>query len=75
VFAHGWFGRATGDAGDTFRGFSDSGLTFGGGGGVDVAVTPRWAIRGQYDWLGSFADIVEANSRMAVGVVWRSGNR
>lgn len=74
-FAHGWIGRAVGDAGETFSGFSDSGLMVGGGAGVDVAVTPRLAVRGQYDWLGSFTDIIEANSRFAVGAVVGFGRR
>lgn len=73
VFGQGWFGSSTGDAGDDFSGFSDSGLTFGGGAGVDVDIAPRVAVRMQYDWLGSFADIVEANSRFAAGLVWRLG--
>jgi hypothetical protein len=69
VFAHGLFGASTGDAGPTFGGFSDSGLTFGGGGGVDVPVNRRLAVRAQLDLIGSFADIVEGNSRFAVGLV------
>jgi opacity protein-like surface antigen len=75
VFAHGLVGLATGDAGPGFAGFSDSGLTFGGGGGTDIRVTPRVAARIQYDLIGSFADIVEGNSRFAVGVVVRMGGR
>jgi hypothetical protein len=73
VFGHGLFGISTGDAGPDFSGFSDSGLTFGGGGGVDVRVTPRIAVRAQYDLIGSFADIVEGNSRFAAGAVIRVG--
>ena len=73
VFGHGLFGVSTGDAGPGFSGFSDSGLTFGGGGGVDVRVSPRIAVRAQYDLFGSFADIVEGNSRFAVGAVIRIG--
>ena len=73
VFGHGLFGISTGDAGPGFSGFSDSGLTFGGGGGVDLRVSPRMAVRAQYDLLGSFADIVEGNSRFAVGVVIKVG--
>jgi hypothetical protein len=75
VFAHGLFGIATGDAGPGFEGFSDSGVAFGGGGGVDVHVDPRMSIRVQFDLLASFADIVEANPRFAAGVVWRLGRR
>jgi opacity protein-like surface antigen len=73
LFGHGLFGISTGDAGRDFSGFSDSGMTFGGGGGVDVRVSPRIAVRAQYDLLGSFADIVEGNSRFAVGAVIRIG--
>jgi hypothetical protein len=69
VFAHGLFGRSVGDAGDDFSGFSDAALTFGGGAGVDARVTPRLAIRAQFDYIGSFADIVETNPRVAVGVL------
>ena len=69
VFAHGIIGRAHGDAGEDFRGFSDSAVAFGGGGGVDVRVRPRLAIRTQFDLFGSFADIVDVNPRFAVGLV------
>ena len=48
VFGHGLFGVATGDAGPDFSGFSDSGLTFGGGGGIDVRASRRFAVRVQY---------------------------
>ena len=75
VFAHALIGIASGDAGDDFPGFSDSGLTFGGGGGIDVRVQPRLAVRAQFDLLGSFADIVEANPRVAVGLVIGLGRR
>lgn len=71
IFAHGFIGRSTGDAGPDFEGFSDSGLTFGGGAGVDVHATRRLSVRVQYDLLGSFADIVEGNSRFSVGGVLR----
>jgi hypothetical protein len=71
VFGHALFGIAIGGAGEDFEGFSDSGITFGGGGGVDVRVAPRVAVRAQVDLIGSFADIVEGNSRLALGVVLR----
>src|SRR6185436_4643538 len=58
VFGHALFGTSKGDAGAGFEGFSDSGITFGGGGGVDVAINRRFAVRGQFDLIGSFADIV-----------------
>ena len=73
VFGQGLFGVSTGDAGPEFKGFSDSGLAFGGGGGVDVHVNRRLAVRAQFDLLGSFADIVEGNSRFAAGLVVRLG--
>ena len=75
VFGQGWFGRATGDAGDNISGFSDSGVAFGGGGGVDVRLTPRVAIRTQFDYVGSFADMVENNTRFSTGVVVGFGGR
>jgi Outer membrane protein beta-barrel domain len=75
VFGHFLIGGATGDAGPDFRGFSDSGLALGGGGGVDVHLNRRLAIRAQFDLLGSFADIVEVNPRFATGVVFRLGGR
>jgi hypothetical protein len=73
VFVHGLFGSSTGDAGADFEGFSDSGLTFGGGGGIDVRIARRLAVRAQFDLLGSFADIVEGNSRFGLGLVVRLG--
>ena len=73
VFGHGLFGISTGDAGPGFEGFSDSGLTFGGGGGMDVRLSRRLAVRAQFDLLGSFADIVEGNLRFAAGAVVRFG--
>ena len=75
VFTHGLFGLASGDAGEGFSGFSDTELAFGGGAGVDVHVTPRFSVRAQFDLLASFADIVEGNSRFAVGTVFRFGAR
>jgi Outer membrane protein beta-barrel domain len=69
VFAHGLFGIASGDARDNFSGFSDTEMAFGGGGGVDVWLNRRFAVRTQFELLGSFADIVEGNSRFAIGCV------
>ena len=71
-FVHGLFGACTGH---TNIGFSDTGLTFGGGGGVDVGITRSLAVRGQFDLFGSFADIVDVNSRFAVGLVLKFGTR
>lgn len=70
VFGHALIGTSKGH---TNIGFSDSGFTFGGGGGVDVDVTSRLAVRGQFDLFGSFADIVDVNPRFAIGVVARLG--
>lgn len=75
VFVHALFGISQGDAGEGFSGFSDSGVTFGGGGGVDIHLSRRAALRVQFDLIGSFADIVEGNSRFAVGGVIRLGGR
>lgn len=71
VFVHGLFGTSKGDAGAGFEGFSDTGVTFGGGGGVDVAINRRVAVRGQFDLLASFADIVEGNPRVMLGAVFK----
>ena len=73
VFGHFLIGTATGDAGQDFRGFSDSGLMLGGGGGIDVDVNRRFAVRAQFDKLGAFVDIAEVTSRFAVGLVVKLG--
>jgi hypothetical protein len=73
VFGHGLLGYASGDAGEAFSGFSDTKLAFGGGVGADVEVARRLAVRTQFDLLASFADIVEGNTRFAVGLVVRLG--
>jgi hypothetical protein len=72
-FIHGLFGLADGDAGEGFESFSDSEIAFGAGVGVDIRLHRRIALRTQFDALASFADIVEGNSRFAVGVVFRGG--
>jgi hypothetical protein len=72
LFAHGFIGAARGDAGE-FSGFSDTKAAFGGGVGADVDLTRRLAVRAQFDLLASFADIVEGNTRFAVGLVARLG--
>jgi hypothetical protein len=71
VFVHGLIGGATGRT--SIGGFSDSGLTVGGGSGVDLGVTSRVAVRAQFDLLGSFVDILEDNSRFGIGMVVRLG--
>ena len=72
VFVHALIGSCKGI---TNIGFSDSGGTFGGGGGVDVDLTRRLAVRGQFDYFGSFADIVDVNTRFAVGLVLKLGTQ
>ena len=71
-FAHGLFGVCDGR---TNIGFSDTGLAFGGGGGVDIGIARNLAVRGQFDLFGSFADIVDVNSRFSVGLVLKLGVR
>jgi hypothetical protein len=71
-FVHGLFGVCDGH---TNIGFSDAGLTFGGGGGVDIDIRRNLAVRGQFDLFGSFADIVDVNSRFSVGLVLQLGAR
>ena len=71
VFAHALAGWAVGRS--SLRGFADSAFALGGGGGVDVRVTRRFAVRAQFDWLGSFVDILEANTRLGAGLVYRFG--
>jgi opacity protein-like surface antigen len=73
TFAHGLIGNVRGDAGEAFSGFSDTELAFGGGAGVDIDLTRRLAVRSQFDVLGSFADIVEGNTRFAIGLVTKFG--
>lgn len=73
VFTHALVGRATGDSG--IGGFSDSGFTLGGGGGVDIGLRKRLAARVQFDWLGSFQDMIEDNTRIGIGMVVRFGGR
>ena len=43
------------------------------GGGVDVRVGDRTAVRAQVDYLSSFVDILEDNIRVALGVAIRFG--
>ena len=71
AFAHGLVGGARGRSG--IGGFSDSGLTLGGGGGVDIRLNDCSAFRAQVDYLGSFVDILEDNVRVGLGVAIRFG--
>jgi hypothetical protein len=73
VFAHGLVGLVHGDAGEDFSGFTDTALGFGGGGGIDIGIRDRVALRSQFDLLASFADIVEGNTRFSVGLVFGLG--
>ena len=73
VFGQFLVGLARGVANDDFNGFSDSGLMFGGGGGFDVGINRRLAVRAQFDQLFAFVDIAEITSRFAVGAVVRFG--
>lgn len=73
LFAHGLVGLVQGDAGEDFSGFSDSGLSLGLGGGLDVRVRRKLAVRAQVDLIGAFVDIVETNPRFALGLVARIG--
>jgi hypothetical protein len=55
-------------------GFSDSQFTFGGGGGLDISLGERIAIRVvQLDYILSFADILEDNARLGFGIVIKLG--
>jgi hypothetical protein len=71
VFGHALVGNATGDSG--IGGFSESGFTLGGGGGLDIRLSKRLAARVQFDWLGSFQDMIEDNTRLGIGMVVRLG--
>jgi hypothetical protein len=72
VFAHALVGGATGRT--NLSGFSNSGFALGGGGGFDIHVSRRIAIRPlQVDYLGSFADVLETNVRVGAGVVIKLG--
>lgn len=72
VFVHALIGGAEGRT--NLRGFSDREFTFAGGGGFDIHITRRIAIRPlQLDYIGSFVDILENNIRVGSGLVLRLG--
>ena len=74
VFAHALVGGAAGRT--NLSGFSNSGFALGGGGGFDIHLTSRIALRPlQVDYLGSFADMMESNVRIGGGVVIKLGNK
>lgn len=71
-FSHALVGRASGHT--SLVGFSDSSSAFAGGGGLDLNVSDRLALRlVQLDYIGSFADILEDNIRLGFGVVIKLG--
>ena len=72
LFAHFLVGASAGQT--SVSGFSDKGLSLGGGGGFDINVSRRIAIRPlQLDYIGSFVDILEDNIRFGSGVVIKLG--
>jgi hypothetical protein len=71
-FSHALVGRANGHS--NLVGFSDSSFAFAGGGGLDINIGDRLALRAfQLDYIGSFADILEDNVRLGFGVVIKLG--
>jgi hypothetical protein len=71
-FSHALIGRANGHS--NLVGFSDSAFAFAGGGGLDINLGDRLALRVlQLDYIGSFADILEDNVRLGFGVVIKLG--
>lgn len=72
AFFHALAGWAKGRSG--LAGFSDSGFALCGGGGLDINLGDRIAIRAiQLDYLGSFVDILEDNARLGFGLVVKFG--
>ena len=72
LFFHALAGGAKGRSG--IAGFSDSGFTLCGGGGLDLNVGDRIAVRAiQLDYIGSVVDILEDNARLGFGVVIKLG--
>jgi hypothetical protein len=70
VFGHVLFGGASGrtDLGS----FSDTEIAIGAGAGLDIGINSRIAIRAfQFDYLGSFTDMLENNVRLGTGIVIR----
>jgi hypothetical protein len=72
LFFHGLVGGARGNSG--MAGFSHSTFALAGGGGLNINVGKRIAIRAiQLDYVGSMVDILEDNLRLGFGVVIRLG--
>jgi hypothetical protein len=70
VFAHALVGGASGRT--NIGSFSDTELAIGLGGGVDIPLSKRIAIRAiQFDYLGSFAEMLEDNTRVGAGIVFK----
>jgi hypothetical protein len=70
LFFHGLAGGARGRT--DLRGFSDGHFAWGGGGGLDINLGDRIAIRAiQLDYVGSFVDILEHNARLGIGIVFK----
>jgi hypothetical protein len=73
LFVHALVGGASGRT--NLRGFADSLFTLAGGGGFDINVSRRIAIRPvQLDFIGSFVDMLEDNIRFGAGIVIRIGD-
>ena len=72
LFFHALAGGAKGNSG--LDGFSDSAFALGAGGGLDINIGSRMAVRAiQLDYLGSFVDILESNARLGFGIVLKFG--
>jgi opacity protein-like surface antigen len=70
VFVHALVGGASGRT--DIESFSDTELAIGLGGGVDIHLNKRIAIRAiQVDYFGSFADTLENNARVGTGIVFK----
>ena len=70
LFAHALVGGASGRT--NIGSFSDTELAIGLGGGVDIPLNKRTAIRAiQVDDLGSFAETLENNARVGIGIVFK----
>ena len=71
-FSHALVGRANGHS--NLVGFSDNSFALAAGGGLDINLGDRLALRVlQLDYVGSFADILEDNVRLGFGVVLKLG--
>ena len=71
AFGHALVGVAAGRT--NLPGFSDSGFALGGGGGVDVRINHRLALRVHAEYVGGFVDLMESDLRLGAGLVVRLG--